>query len=158
MAINAPVPRNGLRVLMMHDCLIEVTRFDSGESAIFWLGGYLDNETYINIDGTFDHTMLSYDDFEQDLMDHLGYDPHEESLRWDYDDPSQLQAGPQNPPAFPVRGYNTCDVGRILVNRSGDEAQHNGSCTGSKDRDLRALDGYPGRREMSRRDLATSDW
>lgn len=107
MAINAPVSRNGLRVLMMHDCLIEVTRFDSGESAIFWLAGYLDNETYINIDGTFDHTMLSYDDFEQDLMDHLGYDPHEESLRWDYDSPSQLQVGPQNPPAFPVRGYNT---------------------------------------------------
>ncbi|CAI7593953.1 unnamed protein product [Penicillium palitans] len=45
MAINAPVSRNGLRVLMMHDCLIEVTRFDSGESAIFWLAGYLDNET-----------------------------------------------------------------------------------------------------------------
>lgn len=122
---NIPVPpRNIPRVLNMHDCLIEVTRFDSGQSTVFWLGGYLNNETYINPDGTFDHTMLSYEDFEQDLMDHLCFDPHEENLRWDYDSPFQPRASPPNPPAFMVRSYNAW-VAALLAMQHASSSQVN---------------------------------
>ncbi|KUM63965.1 hypothetical protein ACN42_g3089 [Penicillium freii] len=92
---NAPLPpRNSTRELKMHGCLIEVTRFSDGQSATFWLGGYLNNETRINTDGTLDPNMLSYDDFEQDLMDHLGFDAYEENLRWDYKSPFPPRASP----------------------------------------------------------------
>ncbi|KGO46187.1 hypothetical protein PEX1_087480 [Penicillium expansum] len=105
---NVPVlPSTSPRELKMHDCLIEVTRFEGDQSAVFWLGGYLDDKTRINADGTFDHTMLSYDDFEQDLMDHLSYDSHEDDLRWDHNSPSQPRVNSEEPPAYSVRTYNT---------------------------------------------------
>ena len=108
----------------MHDCLIEVTRFENGQSANFWLGGYLNNETRINTDGTFDHNMLSYDDFEQDLMDHLGFDAHEERLRWDYKSPFHPRASPGGPPAFSVKSYNTW-VAALLAMQHASSAQVN---------------------------------
>ncbi|KAJ5360753.1 hypothetical protein N7517_009944 [Penicillium concentricum] len=72
----------------MHDCLIEVTRLEDGESAVFWLGNYIDSKTHIIPDGTFDSYMLDYDKFEKDLYEHLGYDSLEDEIRWDHRSPS----------------------------------------------------------------------
>ncbi|KAJ5956747.1 hypothetical protein N7501_011026 [Penicillium viridicatum] len=134
---NAPLPpRNSTRELKMHDCLIEVTRFSDGQSATLWLGGYLgqsatlwlggylNNETRINTDGTLDPNMLSYDDFEQDLMDHLGFDAYEENLRWDYKSPFPPRASPGGHPAFLVRSYNTW-VAALLAMQHASSAQVN---------------------------------
>ncbi|KAJ5519744.1 hypothetical protein N7463_000197 [Penicillium fimorum] len=70
-AKDSTPPLNHLRELKMHDCLIEVTRRESDESTAFCLGGYLGSGTHINPDGIFDPTMLGYNEFEQDLYDHL---------------------------------------------------------------------------------------
>ncbi|CAI7573118.1 unnamed protein product [Penicillium viridicatum] len=122
---NAPLPpRNSTRELKIHDCLIEVTRFSDGQSATFWLGGYLNKETPINTDGTLNPNMLSYDDFEQDLMDHLGFDAYEENLRWDYKSPFPPRASPDGYPAFLVRSYNTW-VAALLAMQHASSAQVN---------------------------------
>ncbi|KAJ5816028.1 hypothetical protein N7447_008261 [Penicillium robsamsonii] len=37
--------------------------------------------------------MLDYDELEQDLYDHLGYDSHDE-IRWGHSTPSQSRSNP----------------------------------------------------------------
>ncbi|KAJ6143807.1 hypothetical protein N7471_003260 [Penicillium samsonianum] len=129
---NDPVPpHNRARELKMHDCLIEVTRLEGGQSAVFWLGGYLDNETRINPDGTFDPTRLDYEEFETDLMEHLNYDSHEDEIRWDHNSALQSRTNPDEPPAFSVRTYNTWVAALLAMQHSSSGRVGSGSQSSS---------------------------
>ncbi|KAJ5950357.1 uncharacterized protein N7479_008770 [Penicillium vulpinum] len=115
------------RELKMHDCLIEVTRLEGSQSAVFWLGGYLNAETHINQDGTFDPSMLSFDDFEQDLFDHLSYDARENDIRWDHKTHAQARTKSNEIPAFMVRSYNTWVAALIAMQHASSDQANLGS-------------------------------
>ncbi|KAJ6181114.1 hypothetical protein N7519_011575 [Penicillium mononematosum] len=104
---NDAVPQDRPRELKMHDCLIEVTNRESGQSAVFWLGGYVRSEMRINPDGRLDPAKLSYEAFEHDLMDHFDYDSDEEELRWDRTSAFKSAGYPGESSVFLVRTYNT---------------------------------------------------
>ncbi|CAI7613295.1 unnamed protein product [Penicillium glandicola] len=108
--VSVSVPsHNHPQELKLHDCLIKVTRLEDGHSALFWLGGYVypeNDEIGFNLDGSFDPITLSYDDFEQDLVDHLFYDRYEDEIQWDYNSPLQSQEYTDEAPSA-VRGYNS---------------------------------------------------
>ncbi|KAJ5135196.1 uncharacterized protein N7515_004474 [Penicillium bovifimosum] len=80
-------PPLDLNLLWLTDCLIQVRDQYDTETSLFWLRQYLNEPWAPRAPGIaysrIDHDRLNYNWFEEDLIEHFGYDRRFDEIAWE---------------------------------------------------------------------------